>query len=140
MVGNSKGDEKRASCRNTQTCRQSPREYDAISVIGGDTRSSVSLLEKMILLHDLVLCQASSLGFHCISTSTRGLILDVAQTKWATTILVARELLDSGFGILGGIKSNNASTAGSTVRLILDFGLLDLSDSGEKLDKILVAR
>jgi hypothetical protein len=79
-------------------------------------------------LHDLILGQAGGLGFHSISTTARSLILDEAQTKRATTVLVTRELLDSGLRIFG-----------SAVWLILDFGLLNLSDGSEEFDQILVA-
>jgi hypothetical protein len=90
-------------------------------------------------LHDLILGQAGGLGFHSISTTARSLILDEAQTKRATTVLVTRELLDSGLRIFGSVEADNASASGSAVWLILDFGLLNLSDGSEEFDQILVA-
>jgi len=86
-------------------------------------------------LHDLVLSQVRGLGFHSISaTAAWSLILDEAQTKRATTVLITRKLLDGGLCIFGRIEANNAGASRSAVWLILDFGLLNLSDSGEELD------
>jgi hypothetical protein len=87
----------------------------------------------------LILCQIGRLGFHGITTTTWGLVLDKSQTKWSTTILITGEFLDSGFGVLSRVEANNTSSTGSSIWFVLDFGLLDLSDGGEELDKILVA-
>jgi hypothetical protein len=85
-------------------------------------------------LHDLILGQAGCLGFHSISAAAWSLILDEAQTKRATTVLITRKLLDGGLCIFGRIEANNAGASRPAVWLILDFGLLNLSDSGEELD------
>jgi hypothetical protein len=68
------------------------------------------------------------------------LIFDEAQTKWSTTILVTRELLDRSLRIFSSVEANNASASRSTVRLVLYFGLLNFSNGGEELNKILIAR
>ena len=98
------------------------------------------LPSKRTPLHDLVLSQVRGLGFHSISAAAaRSLILDEAQTKWATTVLVTGEFLDSSLRIFSSIEANNTSASRSAVWLVLNLGLLDLSDGGEELDKILVA-
>jgi hypothetical protein len=71
--------------------------------------------------------------------ATWGLVLDEAQSERTTSILITGEFFDCGVGILGRVETNNTSSTRSSVRLILNFGLLDLSDSGEEFDKILVA-
>ncbi len=90
-------------------------------------------------LHDLILRQACGLGLHSISATAWSLIFDEAQTKRATTVLVTRELFDSSLRVLSSVEANNASASGSAIGLVLDFGLLDLSDGGEELDQVLVA-
>ena len=90
-------------------------------------------------LHDLILGQARSLGLHSISTTAGCLILDEAQAKWAATILVTGEFFDGSLCVFCSVEANNTSAPGSAVRLVLNFGLLDLSDGGEELDQILVA-
>ena len=90
------------------------------------------------LLHDLILSQASCLGLHRI-TAARSLILDEGQAKRTTPVLVSRELLNGSIGVLGSIESNNTSSAGSAIWLVLDLGLLDLANGGEELNEIFVA-
>jgi hypothetical protein len=83
--------------------------------------------------------QTCSLGLHCITTAARSLILNEAQAKGTAAILVTRELLDGGLCILDGIETNNTGSTRSTIRLVLNFGLLDLSDGREEFNKILIA-
>ena len=93
---------------------------------------------KRKLLHDLILGQACGFGLHGIH-ATRSLVLDEGQSKRATAILVPRELLDRSIGALSSVKSNDPGSSRAAVWLILNFGLLNLSDCGEELDKIFVA-
>jgi hypothetical protein len=88
------------------------------------------------MLHNLILCQACGLGFHRIVA--RSLVFDEGQSKWATTVLVSRKLFDCSIGTFSGVKSNNTGTSRSTIWLILDFSLLNLSDGSEEFNKIFV--
>jgi len=90
-------------------------------------------------LHNLILRQTCGLSFHSVTATTRSLIFDEAQTQWATAILVARELLDGSLSVLSGVESNHTSSTRSTIWLILNLSLFDLSDGDEKLDEILIA-
>ena len=93
-------------------------------------------------LHDLILSEAADwLGLqrHSIVVRSWGLVLNEAEAEWATTVLVTRELGDGSLGVLDTIEANDTGSAGTSVWLVLNLGLLDLSDGGEELDKILVA-
>lgn len=84
--------------------------------------------------------QTSGLGVHSISTTVASiLVLDKAQSKRTATILVTRELLNGGVGVIGVIESYYTSTTGASVWLVLDLSLLNLTNSREQLDKILIA-
>lgn len=90
-------------------------------------------------LHDLVLRQTTvDVGIHGISGAGRD-VLDEAEAEGPSAILVVLELGDGRFGSVGRVESDNAGTAGSTTRLILDFGLLNLAYGREELDQIVVA-
>jgi hypothetical protein len=89
-------------------------------------------------LHDLILSQTRSLGFHRVAT-TRSLVFDKAQAQGTTTILISGEFLNGSVCILSRIESNNAGTTRSSIWFVLDFSLFDLADSSEQLDKVLVA-
>lgn len=89
--------------------------------------------------HDLILCEVSDFCLHSITGTTRDLVLDKAQAERTASVLVAREFFNSGIGILGRVKSNNTSTTGSAIRLVLDLSLFDLANGSEQLDKIFVA-
>ena len=78
------------------------------------------------------------IGVHTL-TSTRGEVLDEAQTERASTILVALEFLDRGVGGVRVIEANDARAAGTTAGLILNLSLLYLTNSREELDEILIA-
>lgn len=105
--------------------------------LGTSTLASVGR-EPEGSLHDLVLSQAGSLRLHGVSTA-RSLVFNKAQAERASAVLVAGEFLDSSVGIFSSVESNNTSSARSTIGLILDFGLFNLSNGGEKLNKILIA-
>jgi hypothetical protein len=60
--------------------------------------------------------------------------MPLAQPKTNVSLPTNRRL-----GVLRVIELNHAGAAGTTVRLILDFGTFDLSDRGEEFHKILVA-
>lgn len=89
--------------------------------------------------HDLILCEVSDFCFHSITGTTRDLVFDKAQAERTASVLIAREFFNGGICILGRVKSNNTSTTGSAIRLILDLSLLDLANGGEQFNKILVA-
>jgi hypothetical protein len=91
------------------------------------------------LLHDLILRQACGLGLHGIQ-ATGSLVLDEGQSKWASAVLVPRELFDRSVGTLRRVESNDTCPPRPPVWFILDLGLFNLSDGGEKLNKVLVAR
>ena len=89
--------------------------------------------------HDLVLCQTTvDVGIHGISGAGRD-VLDEAEAEGPSAILVVLELGDGRLGSVGRVESDNAGTAGSTARLVLDFGLLNLAYGGEQLNEIVVA-
>lgn len=91
-------------------------------------------------LHDLILRQAGGVGVHRHLVSASGsLVLDEAQAKRATTILVSRELGDGSVRVVDGVEANNTSAARTSIGLILNLGLLNLADCGEELNEILIA-
>lgn len=63
-----------------------------------------------------------------------------AQTEGTTPILVALELGDGSVGGVGTVEPNDTGAARPPTRLILNLGLLDLTDGGEQIDQILVTR
>lgn len=91
------------------------------------------------LLHDLILRQACGLGLHSIQ-ATRSLVLDEGQSKWAPAVLVPREFFDRSISTLSRVKSNDTCSSRPPVWFILDLSLFNLSDGGEKLNEVLVAR
>ncbi len=80
-----------------------------------------------------------NIGIHGVTGAWRD-VLDKAEAQGPSAIGVALELCDCGLSGLGGVESNNSGSAGSTTRLVLDFGLLDLPDGGKELNQIIVAR
>lgn len=78
-------------------------------------------------------------GIHAVTGSTRGKVFDEAQAQRTSTVLVALELLDCGVRGIGIVKANDARAARATAGLILDLGLLYLTNSREELDEILIA-
>ncbi len=90
-------------------------------------------------LHDLVLGKAAmGIRIHAV-TSARVEVLDVAQAEGAAAILVALELGDRRLGGICAVETDNTAALGPADRLILDLGLLDLADSGEEFNQIVVA-
>lgn len=89
-------------------------------------------------LHDLVLSQAGGIGVHDVGASG-GLILDEAQAKRATAVLVSRELGNGSIRVVDRVEADNTSAARTSVGLILNLSLLNLADRGEELNEILIA-
>lgn len=81
---------------------------------------------------------AGWLSLHGIATSW-GLVLHEAEAEWAATVLVSGKLRDSSLGVLNSVEANNSGSTGAPIWLVLNLSLLDLADSGEELDKVLVA-
>jgi hypothetical protein len=105
----------------------------------GPVASRDDLVNAITPLHNLILRQTCGLGFHSVTGATWSLIFDEAQTKRATTILVAGELLNSSLSVLSGVESNYTGAARSTIWLVLNLSLFDLPDGCEELDQILIA-
>lgn len=80
------------------------------------------------------------IGVHAITTALSVEVPDEAQSQWSATILVPLELGDCSLRGFSRIETNHTSSARPTARLVLNLGLLNLSDSGEQFNKILVAR
>lgn len=84
-----------------------------------------------LCLHDLVLCQPSmGVCFHALAARLIQ-ILDEAQVERAATVLVALEFSYRSLGSVCGIETNDTRAPGSTTRLILYFGLLNLANRSE---------
>jgi hypothetical protein len=81
-------------------------------------------------LHDLILGQVRGLRLHSIIV-TRCQVLDRGQSEGSTAVLVPRELFDRSVSALGSVKSDDTSSSGAAIWLILNFSLLDLADGGE---------
>lgn len=77
-------------------------------------------------------------GLHIVAT-TRREVLDVAQAERTTTVLVALEFRNSSLGSVGVVESDHTSSARPAARFVLNLGLLDLANSLEKFDQIVVA-
>ena len=58
-------------------------------------------------------------------------VLDKTEVERSSTVLVALELSNCRLGRFSGIEANNASTPRTTARLVLNLGLLNLSNGGE---------
>lgn len=128
----------RLATRNSNLIKTHPRTPHRI--YRSPTELSCSIAKAA--LHDLVLGEAAGwLGFHGHGIVVRswGLVLDEAETEWASTVLVTGELGDGSLGVLNSVEANDTGSAGTSVWLVLNLGLLDLSDGGEELDEILVA-
>lgn len=67
-------------------------------------------------------------------------IFDEAQVERASTILVSLELGDGSFRSLGRVKFHYSATPRAAAWLILDLGLVNLANSGKKLNEIVIAR
>lgn len=92
-----------------------------------------------LLLHDLILGQASvRVGIHHVASAWSG-VLDEAEAERPTAVLIPLEFGDGCFGGVCGVEANHAGAAGSAARFVLDLGLLHLSDGREQLDKVFIA-
>jgi hypothetical protein len=96
---------------------------------------------EKLSLHHLILGETGgTLCVHgIVALLAWSLVLDEAQAKRTATILVAAELVNGGLRIVCRVEADYTSAAGATVWLVLNLSLLNLADSGEQLDKILVA-
>lgn len=74
---------------------------------------------------------------HAVITARRE-VLDVAQAKRTATVLVALELGNGSLGSVGAVETDNTAPTRATARLVLNLGLLDLTDCREELDEIIV--
>lgn len=66
-------------------------------------------------------------------------VFDVAQVQRTSTILVALELGNTGFGRVGSVEADDTSASRSTAGLVLNLRLFDFSNRREKLDKVVIA-
>jgi hypothetical protein len=88
-------------------------------------------------LHDLLLQRTRGLDVH----GSAGLVgvLHVGEAEGTAAVHVLLELRDRSGGIILRTELDHTGAARATVGLVLDFGTLDLADSGEQLDQVLVA-
>jgi len=119
--------------------------------------TSTSPISPLLLLclsqssHDLILCQwRLPIAFHhrvaiavavhvAIVLLTGHDVLDEAEAKRSTTVLVAGELGNGTLTILGVVESDDTSTFRAPIALVLDLGLLNFADRLEELDEVVVA-
>lgn len=66
-------------------------------------------------------------------------VLNKAEAKRSTSVLVALELGDGSLGRVSAVEADNSTATGSTAGLVLDLGLFDLSNGREEFDKIFIA-
>ena len=78
-------------------------------------------------------------GVHAVAASTGVEVLDEAQTQRTSAVLVTLEFLDRSVGGVGTVEANDARATRATAGLILNLGLLYLTNSREELDEILIA-
>jgi hypothetical protein len=84
--------------------------------------------------HDLVLSEAAmGIGVHVVTTARRE-VLDVAQAKRTTAVLIGLKLGNGGFRRVRVVEADHTGAARSAARLVLDLGLLDFADGGEELN------
>lgn len=92
-------------------------------------------------LHDLVLGDTNvRVRVHAVVAATGLEVSHEAQTQRPAAVLVTLELGNGGIGGLGAVEADNTGAARPSTWLVLNLGLLDLSNRGEQVDKILVAR
>lgn len=80
-----------------------------------------------------------SVCVHAVAPTTRCQIFDEAKTKRPASILIALEFRNRRLSRGNTVEAYNTGTPGSATVLVLDFGLLDLSDRREQLDQVLIA-
>ena len=91
------------------------------------------------ILHDLFLERAVRLDIHGRRRAGLVGVLDEGEAERTATVHVLLELRNRSLSVLLGAELDNTGTAGATVGLILDLCALDLTDSSEQLDEVLVA-
>lgn len=79
------------------------------------------------------------IGVHAVS-GARCDILDVTQAERAAAVLIALELGNGGLGRVGTVEADHTAAARPAAWLVLDLSLLNLTNGGEELNKIVVAR
>lgn len=90
-------------------------------------------------LHNLVLGKATvGIGVHAVFTTTWMKVSDIAQAQRSATVLISLELRNGGFRGFSRIEADDTRAARTAAWLILDLGLLHLSDSGEQIDEVLI--
>ena len=94
---------------------------------------------RQIVLHDLLLKRTVGLDVHGRRRASLVGVLDEGEAERTATVHVLLELGDGSLGVFEGAELDNTGTAGATVGLVLDLGALDLADSSEELDQVLVA-
>lgn len=72
-----------------------------------------------------------NIGVHAITATLSVEVSDEAQSQWSATILVPLELGDCSLCGFCRIETDYTSSTGATARLVLNLGLLNLSDSRE---------
>ena len=80
------------------------------------------------------------IGVHVVVRKSRREVFDETQAKRATAVLVSLEFCDSRLRRFSGVKANNTRAARAAAGLVLDLGLLDFANCGEKLNQVLIAR
>lgn len=97
---------------------------------------------KAIKLHDLVLSQARwGLGrLHRLVLAGRRDVLDERDSERTSSVLVSSKFGDGCFGSVRGVEFDHTGPARAAIEFVLDLGPLNLSDRGEEIDKVLVAR
>lgn len=88
---------------------------------------------RIAALHDLILRQtAMRICLHAIA-SAWGDIFNEAEAKRSSTIVIPLKFGNSSLSSGSTIEANNTSSPGTATRLVLDLGLFDFANRGEKL-------
>ncbi len=77
-------------------------------------------------------------GVHAVA-GTRGDVLDETEAEGSSAVLVALEFGNGRLGRVGCVESYHTGASRPTAGLILDLSLLNLADSREELNKIVIA-
>ena len=88
----------------------------------------------------MILRQIRGLGLHGITARPGSLVLDKAQSKGTTTILISSEFLNGRLGTFSIVELDYTSTTGTAIWLVLDLSLIDRSNGLEEFNKIVITR
>ena len=95
--------------------------------------------KQYLLLHDLILSDARvGVRVHAVIAAAGLEVPHEAETQGTTAVLVTLELGDGSVRGVGTVEPNDTGAARAPTRLVLDLSLLDLANSGEEIDQILV--